>query len=94
MYKASLGGSKYFMLIVVDFSKFMWVYFLSSKLETFSMFIDWKNLVKKESSHTLKAIHSDHGLEFTLHASVDFYSEFGIHANVGTTLTLLQKMAL
>ena len=61
MSKASLGGSKYFMLIVDGFSGFMWVYFLSSEFDTLATFIYWKTLDEKESSHTLKAVCSDHG---------------------------------
>ena len=87
MSKASLGGSKYFMLIVDDFSRFMWVYFLSSKSDTSATFTCWKNLAEKESSHTLKAVRSDHGSKFTSHSFVGFCTEFGIRkelANVDT----------
>ena len=42
MSEDSLGGSKYFMLIVDDYSRFMWVYFLTRKSETLSTFICWR----------------------------------------------------
>ena len=76
--EASLGGSKYFMLIVDDFSRSIWVYFLSSNSNSLVTFIYWKNLFKKESCHTMKAICSNHGFKFPLHTFVGFYTEFGI----------------
>ena len=59
MFEASLGGSKYFMLIVNDFSRFKGVYFLSSKFDTLATLICWKNLAEKEFGHTLKPVWSD-----------------------------------
>ena len=87
MAKDSLGGSKYFMLLVDDCSRFMWVYFLARKSEALSTFVCWRSHAEKESGYTLKAVRSDHGSEFTSHGFVDFCSEFGIRrelANVGT----------
>ena len=83
----SLGGSKFLMLIVDDYSRYMWVYFLTHKSETLSTFICWRSLAEKESGHKLKAVKSDHGSEFTSRGFVDFCSGLGIRqelANVGT----------
>ncbi|MCO5573696.1 hypothetical protein L7F22_027470 [Adiantum nelumboides] len=83
----SLGGSKHFMLIVDDYIRFMWVYFLTHKSEAISTFICWKAHVEKESGHQVKAVHSDHGSEFTSHQFVDYCARFGIRrelSNVGT----------
>ncbi|MCO5560599.1 hypothetical protein L7F22_014215 [Adiantum nelumboides] len=83
----SLGGSKYFMLIVDDYSRFTWVYFLTHKSEAISTFICWKAHVEKESGNQVKPVRSDHGLEFTSHQFVDYCASFGIRrelSNVGT----------
>ncbi|MCO5592506.1 hypothetical protein L7F22_046509 [Adiantum nelumboides] len=82
----SLGGSKYFMLIVDDYSRFTWVYFLTHKSEAISTFICWKAHVEKESSNQVKDVCSDHGSKFTSHQFVDYCASFGIRrelSNVG-----------
>ncbi|MCO5593844.1 hypothetical protein L7F22_047862 [Adiantum nelumboides] len=87
MFVDSLGGSKYFMLIVDDYSRFTWVYFLTHKSEALSTFICWKAHVEKESGNQVKAVRSNHGSEFTSHQFVDYCASFGIRrelSNVGT----------
>ena len=87
MSEDSLGGSKHFLLIVDDFSRFMWVYFLTRKSETLLTFIYWGTHAEKESRHKVKAVRSDHGSDFTSHGFVDFCLGLGIRqelANVGT----------
>ena len=49
----SLGGCKYFISFIDDFSKKVWVYFLHTKDEAFSKFKEWKEAVE---SHTEKKI--------------------------------------
>ena len=34
----SVGGSKYFMLFIDDYSRMTWIYFLQKKLEAFETF--------------------------------------------------------
>ncbi|KZV18661.1 hypothetical protein F511_40615 [Dorcoceras hygrometricum] len=41
----TLGGSKYFLLFVDDYSKMSWVYFLKFKSEAFGQFVKFKALV-------------------------------------------------
>ncbi|XP_073273290.1 uncharacterized mitochondrial protein AtMg00300-like [Primulina huaijiensis] len=44
---ASLGGAKYFMSIIDDYSRKVWVYILKGKDEAFKSFKEWKALVEK-----------------------------------------------
>ena len=44
----SLGGSLYFMLLVDDFSRLCWVFFLYQKREAFPRFSSWLVLTNKE----------------------------------------------
>ena len=48
MNTSSITGCKYFLLIVDDFSRKMWVYFLKYKSDAFSIFQKFKTLVEKE----------------------------------------------
>ena len=47
MHTSSIDGCKYFLLIVDDFSRKMWVYFLKYKSDVFSIFQKFKSLVEK-----------------------------------------------
>lgn len=59
------GGNKYFMLLVDDFSRMMWVYMLRSKDEALSVFKRFKAKVEVEIEMKVKALRIDHGGEFT-----------------------------
>ena len=68
MQTVSLGGSLYFMLLVDDFSRLCWVFFLHHKSEAFHSFTSWLVLTQKESGQVLKTICADKGGEFTSNA--------------------------
>ena len=42
MQVTSIGGSTYFMTFIDDFNRRTWVYFLKSKSEAFSKFLEFK----------------------------------------------------
>ena len=52
----SIGGCKYFLLLVDDFSRWMWVYTLSGKSEAFSTFKRFKSMVEKSSGYKIKTL--------------------------------------
>lgn len=43
--------AKCFLLLVDEFSRKIWVYFLNKKLHFFSKFVAWKYLVEKQTSN-------------------------------------------
>ena len=65
MQTISLGGSLYFMLLVDDFSRLCWVFFLHQKSEAFLSFSSWLILTQKELGQLLKAICANKGGDFT-----------------------------
>ncbi|GKD02175.1 retrovirus-related pol polyprotein from transposon TNT 1-94, partial [Tanacetum coccineum] len=60
----SLGGNRYFLSIVDDYSKRLWVYILRFKHEAFEKFKEWKQLVENQTGRTVKKLRTDNGLEF------------------------------
>nr|GEW04787.1 retrotransposon protein, putative, Ty1-copia subclass [Tanacetum cinerariifolium] len=60
----SLGGKMYFLSIVDDYSKRVWVYILRFKHEAFGKFKEWKQLVENRTERTVKKLRTDNGLEF------------------------------
>jgi hypothetical protein len=68
----SMGGKWYILVIVDDYSPYLWVFFLESKDEVFEHF--WSLALRLDNEHPncLKAIHSDNGTEFK-NASFDVF---------------------
>jgi hypothetical protein len=58
------GGKNYFLLVVDDFSRYMWVELLRSKDEALSYLKKVKARAKTELDTKLKAIRTDRGGEF------------------------------
>ena len=68
MQSRSLGGCRYFMLFVDDYTKFMTVYFLKSKDEAASQFQHFKAVVENffsDKGHQIEAIRTDGGGEYS-----------------------------
>ncbi|KAJ0558737.1 putative RNA-directed DNA polymerase [Helianthus annuus] len=72
------GGNRYFLLIVDDFSRYMWVYLLKTKNEAFEKFKIFKTRVEKESKYKIKMLRTDRGGEFNSQVFIDFCNETGI----------------
>ena len=62
---ASIGGMKYCFVIVDDFSRYTWVFFLVHKSDTCDIFKAFSKRVENERSLSIVTVHSDHGGEFS-----------------------------
>jgi hypothetical protein len=86
----SIGGNKYGLVIIDDYSLFTWVFFLQDKSET-------QEVIKKflrtqnEFDAKVKKIRSDNDTEFKNTQVEDFLDEEGISMNFWP-LILLNKM--
>jgi transposase InsO family protein len=59
------GGNWYVIVIMDDFSRYSWVFFMEGKHEAFSHARDLILRLKNEfSKNAMRAIHSDNGTEF------------------------------
>ena len=65
MNEKSLGGAEYFLTFIDDKTRYVWVYCLQHKNQVFEKFCEWKVMVERSTSQTLKAIRTDNGGEFT-----------------------------
>ncbi|GKE88260.1 retrovirus-related pol polyprotein from transposon TNT 1-94, partial [Tanacetum coccineum] len=61
---ASINGKKYILVIVDDYSRFTWVYFLRTKDEAPDMIIDFVNQVQRNLKASILTIRTDNGTEF------------------------------
>ena len=61
----TIGGKRYFLLIVDDYSRCMWVALLKEKSEALEKFLRFKSKAEAEKGEKIKSIRSDRGGEFT-----------------------------
>ena len=74
----SLGGNKYFVSFVDEFSRKLWLYLIKVKSEVFNTFKGFKALVEKQSEKCIKTLRTDGGGEFTSSELEDFCKKHGI----------------
>jgi transposase InsO family protein len=60
----SIGGNSYCLLIVDDYSRFTWVYFLRDKSNVFETFKSFTILAQNQFESDIKKVRSDNGSEF------------------------------
>lgn len=73
--KPSLTGANYFLTVVDDFSRTVWVYLLKHKHEASNCLIDFYNMVKTQFGKGIKRIRCDNGGEFVSNYMRQFYSK-------------------
>ena len=71
-------GERYFMILVDEFTRMMWVAFLKKKSEAFEKFKIFKNRVENEFCVKIKCLISDRRGEFTSREFNMFCEENGI----------------
>jgi transposase InsO family protein len=73
-----MGGKWYVLVIVDDYSRYSWVFFLKSKDEVFEHFRSSTLRLNNEHPNFLKVIHSNNGTEFRN----DFFDRFCLEHGV------------
>ncbi|KAJ9557926.1 hypothetical protein OSB04_012540 [Centaurea solstitialis] len=74
----SIGKKSYCLVIVDDFSRFTWVYFLKTKDETSGLIKSFVTRVENQTNLKVKVIRSDNGTEFKNSDINSFCDEKGI----------------
>lgn len=74
----SLGGARYFVSFIDDFSRHTWLYFISQKSQVLSKFKNFVTLMKTSTGKSIQALRTDNGGEFTSHDFLEFCSSEGI----------------
>jgi hypothetical protein len=83
----SIGGNKYDVVIVNDYSRFTWVFFLQDKSETQEMLKQFLKRAQNEFDAKVKRIRSDNDTEFKNTQVEDYLDEEDIkHEFLAPTL--------
>ncbi|KAK9053340.1 hypothetical protein SSX86_029973 [Deinandra increscens subsp. villosa] len=92
MTPATKTGIRYFMLLVDEHSRYMWVYFLKNKNEAFEVFKSFKSEIEGKLGSKIKSLRSDRGGEFTSQEFNEFCSLNGIYRLLTTPYSPQQNV--
>ncbi|KAL0821709.1 hypothetical protein ABMA28_005135 [Loxostege sticticalis] len=80
----SLGGARYFLTFIDDFSRKVCVFTLKSKSECLNKFKEYKCLVENQLNVKIKTLRTDNGTEYTNKEFADFLRSSGIKHQTST----------
>lgn len=81
------GGAKYFMSIIDDHSRKLWVFMLKSKDEAYEKFLEWKVLVENQTGKKVRVLRTDNGLEYLSQKFKSLCRTSGIDRHLTTART-------
>ncbi|KAJ9556953.1 hypothetical protein OSB04_011567 [Centaurea solstitialis] len=87
----SMGGKRFTLVIVDEYSRYTWVFFLRAKSETPQLIIAFILRMEKYNQITVRSIRSDHGTEFKNSVLDEFLVSKGISQNFSTVRTPQQN---
>jgi transposase InsO family protein len=87
----SIGGSKYCLIIVDDYSRFTWVFFLQEKCQTQETLKRFLIHTQNEFRLRMKEIRSDNGTEFKNSEIEGFLEEEGMKHEFSSPYTPQQN---
>ncbi|WVZ53867.1 hypothetical protein U9M48_004755 [Paspalum notatum var. saurae] len=84
---ASVSGKWYVLVVVDDFSRFSWIFFMESKDEAFGFVRDLVLRLRNESHKAMRAIRSDNGGEFRNSRFENFCRDLGLEHQFSSPYT-------
>jgi transposase InsO family protein len=74
----SLEGKHYFVTLVDDFSRRVWVFTMKNKNEVLRIFLKWKDQVENQTKRKIKVFRTDNGGEYKSDPFLEVCQEYGI----------------
>ncbi|CAH9112219.1 unnamed protein product [Cuscuta epithymum] len=87
----SISGARYFLSIVDDYTRGVWVYLMKNKSEVPQLLIHFCNMVNTQFEQKVKRIRADNGVEFQTNSLLDYYGHTGILLETSCTDTPQQN---
>lgn len=78
----SNGGNYYFLTLIDEFTRYIWIYLIQRKSEVFTQFKKFKLHVEKQHGYKLKKLKTNGGGEYTSREFARSYNEEGIEHEV------------
>ncbi|CAH9090143.1 unnamed protein product [Cuscuta epithymum] len=87
----SISGARYFLSIVDDFTRGVWVYLMKNKSEVSQLLIQFCNMIYTQFEQKVKRVRADNGVEFQTNNLIDYYGRTGILLETSCTDTPQQN---
>ena len=87
----SIARKNYTLVIVDEYSRYTWVFFLRSKSDTPDEIISFVKKIETLNNLIVRSIRSDHGTEFKNSGLDEFFENKGIYQNFSTIRTPQQN---
>ena len=65
---ASIGGSRYFVVFIDDYSRYNWIFPIKSRSEILPIYSNFAKMVETQFSKRIKTFRSNHALKYTQYA--------------------------
>ncbi|GKB05208.1 retrovirus-related pol polyprotein from transposon TNT 1-94 [Tanacetum coccineum] len=83
----SINHEKYTLVIVDEYSKYTWVYFLKKKSQASETIMSFIKRVENQNDIKVKQLRTDNGTEFRKNILINFYDEKGITQKISSPYT-------
>ena len=74
----TIGGSRYFIVFVDDYSRYSWIFHMKHRSELLQVYSNFAKMVKTQFSKHIKNFRSDNTLEYTQYAFQAVLHSYGI----------------
>lgn len=74
----SNGGCRYFLTLIDDYTRKVFVYLLKSKNQAYQCFVDFKQMVENQTEQKIKTLRSDNGTEYVNVNFAKLCAKYGI----------------
>ena len=74
---STLGGSRYFVIFVDDFSRYTWIYLFKNRSELYQIYPDFTKMIETQFSKPIKFFRSDNAQEYKAHEFTSILHQFG-----------------
>jgi transposase InsO family protein len=88
---ATLGGKRYFFLLVDDVSRYMWLVLLAMKDEALAAFTAFQARAEADAGRKIGTLRTDRGGEFTAHSFTDHCTKQGMQRHLTAPYTSEQN---
>ena len=74
---STLGGSRYFVIFVDDFSRYTWIYLFKNCSELYQIYRGFTKMIETQFSKPIKVFRFDNAQEYKAHEFTSILHQFG-----------------
>ena len=75
---SSIGGSRYFVVFVDDYSRYSWIFQMKHRFELLQIYSNFAKMVETQFSKRIKIFQFDNAFEYTQYVFLAIFHSYGI----------------